>query len=660
IAWHIAEEVDGKRRKVYRVLLHEITKKGVLDAVHNPGRLNRQMFEAQKARRILDRLVGYQISPLLWDKVRRGLSAGRVQSVAVRLVVEREREIRAFVPQEYWTITATLEGGTPPPFQARLLKVQGESVEVPSETVARGIVQALERASFVVQSVEQKERRRNPAPPFITSTLQQEAYRKLRFSVKKTMVLAQRLYEGVDLGEEGAVGLITYMRTDSTRISEEALRESRAYIRARFGEAYLPETPNVYRGRKGALVQDAHEAIRPTSFEHTPDRVRRHLERDQAALYELIWNRFVACQMLPAVYDQASVDIAAGPYLLRATGSVLKFAGYTAVYTEGRDEEGNGEEGTGLPPLTEGERLRLLGLSPEQHFTQPPPRFTEATLVKELEEKGIGRPSTYAAILGTIQEKEYVTLDKGRFAPTDLGFLVNDLLVESFPDVLNVEFTAKMEDDLDKVEEGEVHWVEALREFYGPFSKSLKLAQKKMRNVKAEEIPTEVPCERCGRMMVIKWGKNGQFLACPGYPACKNTKEFTRDASGKVVVQAEEETGDKCELCGSAMVVKRGRYGKFVACSSYPACKNTRPYSLGVECPAEGCGGQIVEKMSRKGRVFYGCSNYPSCTFALWDRPVAEPCPACGAGFLVERVTKTGEHTRRCAARECGYKAAVA
>ena len=616
IAWHIQEVLNGrKNKKIYRVLFNEITPKGIKEAIAHPTSVDMHKVEAQQARRILDRLVGYQVSPLLWEKVRRGLSAGRVQSVAVRLICEREREIERFVPREYWSITAEFED-----FKAKLHKKNNKKIEVSTEKEALDVVEALKGAEFRVRDVERKERKRNPLPPFITSTLQQEASRKLSFSAKKTMMIAQQLYEGVELGKEGPVGLITYMRTDSPRIAKEALEAARGFIKENYGTDYLPPKPNVYRGKKGA--QEAHEAIRPTDLRYTPDYVKQYLAKDQWRLYELVWKRFIASQMSPAILDQTSVSITAGEYLFQATGTVMKFPGFVAVYEEGKDEETEKEEK--LPPLEAGEVLVVKAIVPRQHFTQPPPRFTEATLVKEREEKGIGRPSTYASIMSTIQEREYVVKEKGRLRPTELGFLVTDLLVKSFPEILDVKFTAHMEEEFDMIEEGRMPWLGVMKEFYGPFRESLERAKEEMKSVKGEAEPTDIECQKCGRMMVIKWGRKGKFLACSGYPECKNTCDFTVDESGRIkVVEKVVETGERCPECGQPMVVKSGRYGRFLACSDYPNCKTTKPFSTGVPCP-EGCGGELVERRTKRGRVFYGCSNYPSCTYATWENPKKE------------------------------------
>jgi len=650
IAWHIAEEVGGPGVEIQRVLFNEITKKAVQEAIKHPLELDRRKFDSQQARRVLDRLVGYQISPILWKKVRRGLSAGRVQSVAVRLVVEREVAIKAFVAVEYWTLDAQLNGRLPPTFVARLSKVDGQKAEIQDQARAEALVRDLGTAIYRVVKVDRRERRRNPAAPFITSKLQQEAANRLHFSAKKTMMLAQRLYEGVELGEEGSVGLISYMRTDSTRLSADAVAEARALIEKRYGKESLPAEPNVFRQSKRA--QDAHEAIRPTSLEWTPERVQGFIEPDMFRLYELIWNRFLACQMAPAVYDLTSIDIEAGPAMFRATGTILKFAGYLAVYGEKPDEsqeksvedtkeaeEPEAPSGE-LPPLEAGEVLTLVKLLPEQHFTQPPPRFTEASLVKELEEKGIGRPSTYAAILSVIQDKEYVEKRENRFYPTELGTLVNGLLVKAFPNVVDVGFTAGMEERLDEIAEGTENWVHVLDVFYDPFKKELAHAEEHMQDVKREETPTDLKCEKCGSPMVIKWGKMGRFLACSGYPECKTTTDFETKPDGTIVPVKEQVTDKLCEKCGKPMAVKRGRFGRFLACTGYPECKSSQPLSIGIACPSPGCTGELTERRTRRGKIFYGCNRYPDCVFAAWDKPVAEKCPDCGSPYLLQRFSK--------------------
>ncbi len=690
IAWHIAEEIgaEGGDERVRRVLFNEITKGAIQKAIEHPLDLDQKKFDSQQARRILDRLVGYKISPLLWGKVKRGLSAGRVQSVAVRLVVDREREIEAFRAEEYWTLDAELAARVPPDFRARLVKLDGRKSEVKEGETARALAARLEKARFTVASVEKKERRRNPPPPFTTAKLQQEAANRLGFTTKKTMTLAQRLYEGVDLGDDGLVGLITYMRTDSVRLSSEALDAVRAHVAETYGAVYLPEAPIFYRTKQKS-AQEAHEAVRPTTLAFTPEAVEPHLsgqDRDLFRLYQLIWNRFVACQMLPAVYDQTTADIAAENATFRASGSVLKFAGYLKVYGarppedeagaepgEEGAEKAEGEEGKDrnadrlLPPLEEGMELRLLRLLPEQHFTQPPPRFNESSLVKELEERGIGRPSTYAAILTTIQgiregaaqpEKAYVEkVDQRNFKPTQLGTLVTDLLVSSFPRELDVAFTAGMEEKLDEIEEGSSQWQAVLRDFYDKFQEDLAKAQETMRDVKRQEIATDLSCEKCGKPMVIKWGRMGEFLACSGYPECRNTGNFTREADGSIVLVREEEltTDEICPTCSAPMVVKRGRFGRFLACSRYPECKTSKPISIGVDCP-KGCGGYISERRSKRGKTFYGCSSYPKCDFVAWDRPRNETCPSCGSSYLVEKFSKRTGPFIACPNKECDYR----
>lgn len=648
IAWHIAEEIGDKGKNIHRILFNEITKKAVLEAIENPLELQKLKYEAQQARRILDRLVGYQVSPLLWEKVRRGLSAGRVQTVAVRIICEREREIESFIPDEYWSITATLRGkNSSQPFDAKLVKWKGKKLKIANEKEANEIKSLLEKASYKILKIVQQEKKRYALPPFITSKLQQEAYRKLSFPAQKTMWIAQKLYEGVDLGEMGTVGLITYMRTDSARVSQEAIHQVREWIKNRFGDDYLPQKQNIFKSKKG--VQDAHEAIRPTSLELEPERIRPYLEKDYWELYKLIWDRFIASQMSSAVFLQTTVEIEADNAIFSAVGTVPKFRGFMALYIEGEDNSENTEQEGLLPPLTEGEVLELIKLTPKQHFTQPPYRFTEATLIKELEEKGIGRPSTYATILSTIKEKGYVRLEKGRFVPTELGYIVNDLLVVNFPDIFDLEFTAEMEENLDKIEEGEKGRIETLREFYEPFKKDLEMAKNSIRNLKAEAIPTEYRCERCGSKMVRRWGKRGYFLACSSYPKCKFTKEVNENGDRQILNDI------KCENCGSPMVIKNGKFGRFLACLNYPNCKFTRPIETGVSCPKEGCGGIIVERRTKKGRTFYSCSKYPDCNYALWDKPVSEKCPQCGFPFLIEKQTKTGL-IKKCPRRDCGYR----
>jgi DNA topoisomerase-1 len=658
IAWHIAQELDAKKRDaIYRVLFNEITPRAIAAAMRNPGRIDEDKVNAQQARRILDRLVGYQISPLLWRKVRRGLSAGRVQSVALRLICDREKEIEAFVPQEYWTVTVVLEGDQPPAFEAQLVKVGGEKAEIHTAEVAHAIAAQLRQQQFVVGDVKTRERRRQPPPPFITSRLQQEGANRLRFSARKTMTLAQGLYEGLAIGPEGVVGLITYMRTDSTRVAEEAQREALQHILSAYGQAYVPEKPNIYRSKKSA--QDAHEAIRPTSTVRISEQVRAYLDRDHYALYHLIWSRFVASQMRPAIFDVTTADIRAGEFMLRASGSVLKFDGFLKVYAEDQSATRAGEDddtnlSRPLPPLQPGQVLRVVDVKPEQHFTQPPPRYTEASLVAELERRGIGRPSTYATILSIIQDRNYVETKERKFYPTDLGRLVSDLLVEHFPDIMNAEFTAAMEDLLDQVEEGKKPWVGVLREFYEPFERHLKVASQRMPSVKARAEPTTEVCEQCGKPMVIRLGRYGKFLSCSGYPDCKATRPLKAEDTQATPVGAV--SSEVCEQCGSPLVVRKGRYGEFLACSAYPTCKVAKPMRLGIACPTEGCTGDLVQRRTKRGRVFYGCSRYPDCQYTLWSKPVPVPCPNCQAPFIVEQGSTRKGKSLRCIHQGCGYE----
>jgi DNA topoisomerase-1 len=733
ICQHLAEEIVPKRpaKPAYRVMFNEITKRAVQEAFNHPRPVDQHLVDAQQARRVLDRLVGYKVSPLLCRIVGGKLSAGRVQSVALRMVVEREREIEAFVKQEYWTFVANLSAALPPAFDARLLKIGEQTlktsfnqelkkseIHVNNETQAKEIVAEAEKQTFTVKSVATKERKQSPVPPFITSKLQQEAARKLGFAVKKTMMLAQKLYEGVELGSEGAVGLITYMRTDSTRVSDTALSEARDYISSNYGPGYLPEKAVHYRTKKDA--QDAHEAIRPTDVARTPDSLKQFLSPDEQKLYRLIWQRFVASQMMPALFDQTTIDIEAGRFTFRATGSVQKFDGFLKVYQEGRDEKRDDEDDEDertLPLVQEGEKLKLNELKSEQKFTEPPPRYTEATLVKALEEKGIGRPSTYAAIMTTILDREYVEKFEGRFHPTALGMTVNDLLVASFDDLFNETYTARMEEELDEIEEGKLKWTDALKEFYEKFAKDLKTAEKEMRAVKQQAIPTEEICEKCGSMMVIKFGRFGQFLACANYPECKTTRELKkRGANGEaeksvtseITGPAEGENGaevEPCEICGKQMALKRGRFGQFYGCTGYPECKNIRkiaksgavtqpPVPLdeicpvdganlvkrfgrygefiscsnypkcdyikrettGVACTRAGCKGEILVKKSKRGKIFYGCSNYPKCDVVYWDKPLAKPCPQCNAPVLFEKITKNEGKVLKCNQEGCDYK----
>jgi DNA topoisomerase I len=661
IAYHIGNEVAKfTKGKIYRVSFNEITKKAVKFALDNPTELNINRVNAQQARRILDRLVGYKISPILWKKIHRGLSAGRVQSVALRLVVDREREIQAFNPVEYWSITLDVEGKIPPPFESKLFKINDEKAEVNNQEEADKVVKAVEGKELVLESITKKERKRNPTAPFITSTLQQEASRKLNFSPKKTMMLAQRLYEGLALGSKGTVGLITYMRTDSVRLSDDALEAVRAFIPERYGKEYLPASPNVYKSKKSA--QEAHEAIRPSDVTIDPQSIQEYLEKDLFNLYQLIWSRFVSCQMVPALLDTTQFDIRTGDYLFRSNGSILKFAGFMKVYVEATEDKLDADSDKSksdsdrlLPELDKGDILKLLKISPDQHFTQPPPRFTEALLVKELEEQGIGRPSTYAAIISVIKDRDYIRTEERRLSPTELGFLVSDALVENFPDIMNSEFTAKMEGQLDAIEEGKMEWVQALKDFYKPFAIDLEEAEKKMKDLKSQVEETDEVCEKCGEPMIIKWGRFGKFMACTGYPECKSTKNLGADGTASAEV---EEVEGKCDKCESPLMMKMGRFGKFIACTNYPECKFTKPVSLGISCPEEGCEGEISPRRTKKGRTFYGCSKYPDCTFTSWEKPVAETCPApdCKQPYLVEKFKKEEGLTIVCP--QCGFKKA--
>lgn len=672
IAWHIASEIkEPKTRngKIYRITFNEITQRAVKEAIKNPGRIDMKKVDAQQARRVLDRLVGYKLSPLLWKKVRKGLSAGRVQSVTVKLIVDRDRDIKAFKPEEYWSINAEFEGSKLPSFWSRLHKIHQHIAQeqsgvnnrflIPDENISRTIVDDLQNKKFILSKIEQKRKRRLPYAPFITSTLQQEAARKLRFSAKKTIMVAQQLYEGIELAEEGAVGLITYMRTDSFRVASEVQEWAREFISKTFGKDYIPEKPPFYKSK--ASAQEAHEAIRPTYPERTPKDVKQFLTRDQYTLYVLIWNRFISSQMSPAQLEQTTFTIlnhddSEVKYEFRASGTAVRFDGFMAFYTEGKDETEE-EEGLILPVLKEGEMLRLMNLQPKQHFTQPLPQYTEATLIKALEEKGIGRPSTYATILSTIQDRKYAHKINGKFAPTDLGIIVNDFLVEKFPELMNIDFTAKMEDELDRIEEGNMKWITVVKDFYVPFSNDLAEVEKTKGKIKPQDIPTDVTCEKCGLPMVIRWGRHGRFLACSGFPECKNTKPFQPESTksnGQSSEKISQETGETCEKCGSPMVIKMGRYGKFIACSRYPECKNAKPLSTGFKCPQDG--GDIVERRSKRGKPFWSCGNYPACRFMLWYKPVPYKCPQCSAEFLLEKRDRTERVTRFCNDKKCGYQ----
>ena len=697
IAWHLAEELTGKPDKAKRVEFHEITKNGVQRGVAAPRKLNKHLYDAQRARRVLDRIVGYDVSALVWSKLAFGLSAGRVQSVALRLIVDREREIEAFVPEEYWNIGATLAktskngAAKRQPFAARLAQENGKKIEVKDGETAARVKADLEGAAYRVAKITTSERKRKPYAPYTTSKLQQDAVNRLGFGAKRTMQVAQGLYEGVDLGKDGGpVGLITYMRTDSTRVSPDALAAVREHIVARYGKGSLPADPNVFKSKKNA--QDAHEAIRPTSLEHTPEQVRKHLKDEQYKLYKMIWDRFVASQMKDAIFDQTSVEVEAkakaSSYMLRASGRVLKFAGWLEVYgagelaspaagaeetkDEGKDDEGAEAGEASLPELAEGEALDLLtppGVAAEQKFTQPPPRYNEGSLVRELEERGIGRPSTYAEIISKVQARDYVEkVDNRYFRPTLLGKMVVDGLVGSALDFMDPTFTSSMEQELDEVEAGNEERETLLTRFYERFRAQLDKS-KKGKRWNPEPEPMGEKCEACGPSaedeklralpqgeMLKRWSKNGWFAGCSNYPKCKNTRDLGPDGTGAA---APRETDIDCDKCGKKMAIRSGRYGEFLSCTGYPACKNARPVPLGVACPK--CGGDIIEVRPKKkgGKTFYGCSRYNDetvkCDFKLWQKPIDEPCPACGAKFVVMGGTKA-KPMIACADKECGYK----
>ncbi len=661
IAWHVANSIKGNgKSKIHRISFNEITKPAVLEAINNPGKIDMNLVNAQQARRILDRLVGYIVSPFLWKTVAYNLSAGRVQSVALRLICEREEEINAFKPEEYWQVIATMATSKKEEFEARLFRIDDKTVSTPtdegknkivitSEKEVNGYLKELNGQKYVVTEVEDSQRTRNPYAPFITSTLQQEASKVYGYSPKQTMGIAQKLYEGVEFGKEGAVGLITYMRTDSVRVSNVAIDAVRGYIGKEFGKEYMPAKPILYGSKKGA--QDAHEAIRPTNVELSPEKAKRYLTAQEFKLYDIIWKRFVASQMSPAKYDVETITIKAGRFEFRATAQRIKFDGFLRVYHESKepDENGNGDNGDmTLPALKENDKLDLRTLTPNQSFTKPPPRYSEAMLVKRMEADGIGRPSTYASIISTIKERKYVDAKERKLLPTDLGKTVNKILVENLPEIFDVKFTAEMEKELDLVEDGTDDWVKVVGDFYKPFKKIIDSLKKKTKEIKeslTEE--TDIKCEKCGSPMIMRWGRNGQFLACSSYPECKSTKPLPKD-------EAQVKTNEKCEKCGSEMVVKTGRFGRFLACSAYPDCKTTKAMTIGIKCPKTKCGGQIVEKQTRSRRLFYGCSKYPKCDFASWDKPVAEPCELCNHPFLVLKISKAKGEYLRCP--ECKHE----
>jgi DNA topoisomerase I len=656
IAWHVAEQLDSGA-PTHRVLFHEITKDAIHEAMERPGVIDDRKVNAQQARRILDRLVGYKASPILWRSIKTGLSAGRVQTVALRLIVEREREIRAFTPQEYWSIEALLakDGQT---FEAALAKVGGHKPQLHSAEEAQAVVDAVRQLPFVVSKVEKRNRRKNPAAPFTTSTIQQEAAKKLGFSSRRTMRAAQDLYEGMDVGEDSAVGLITYMRTDSVRVSDAAVASVREFIGKSYAKPYLPESPNRYSTRKNARVQDAHEAIRPTDVRRRPEHVQKFLEPDQFRLYLLIWQRFVASQMTPAVYDMTIVDFDLGQYLFRSTGSVLVFDGFHVLYTEGREkEEGKTmDDLPPIPPLAQGDAVEVREITPSQHFTEPPPRFSEASLVKELERLGIGRPSTYSAIISTLSAREYVKVEQRRFFPTELGELVEKIMVAKFPEIFNVEFTSGMESELDRIEEGELLWQGVLKDFYTPFSKALEAVDLNAlvadaHGLNPEDLAKE-RCPKCGSAIELKTGRFGPYLACVKY---KDTCDYVKSLrKGRA---PDRPTDEKCHLCDSPMVIKTGRFGEFLACTTYPACKGTRAISLGIKCP-KCVEGDLAERRTKRGKSFWGCIRYPACDFSTWNRPVPDTCPECGWIGMEKKVSKAEGETRVCL--KCGNKLVLA
>jgi DNA topoisomerase-1 len=641
IAWHLVSALELENKPTERIVFHEITKEAIKEALKNPRSIDLHMVDAQQARRILDRLVGYELSPFLWRKVVKGLSAGRVQSVAVRLIVEREREIQNFKPEEYWTIDAEFKKPREEKiFSAYLYKINEKTLDkfaIKTKKEAEKILNDLEAVDYRVSKVEKKETKKNPPTPFITSTLQQEANHRLGFSAKQTMMFAQQLYEGVELGKEGQVGLITYMRTDSVNLSEKFLNEARDYISTSFGDKYLPASPRRFQ-TKSKLAQEAHEAIRPTLISYHPDEIKEYLSEDQYKLYNLVWRRALACQMAEAIIDSTGIEIEVKNYIFRATGSVIKFDGFLKVYPSDMKENL-------LPTLTKDENIDLVKILPNQHFTEPPARYSDASLVKALEEYGIGRPSTYAPTITTIQDRGYVERIEGRrLKPKEIAFLVNDLLVKHFPIIVNYEFTAHMENDLDLIAEGKQEWVPVIREFYKPFKENLMQKEKEISKKELTEEATEKICEKCGSPMIIKTGRYGKFLACSNYPECKNTKPL-----GEKTKEEIELTKEACEKCGSPMIIKEGRFGKFLACSNYPECKNVKSIikSTGVKCPK--CNlGEIAERKTKKGRIFYSCNRYPDCEFSLWQRPTGEKCPKCDSLLVF-----AGKDKIKCSNKAC-------
>jgi DNA topoisomerase-1 len=644
ICWHLSVLLKDVNESIYRVMLHEITEKGIKKAFQHVGELDLDKIKAQQTRRILDRLVGYRISPLLWKKIGRGLSAGRVQSIALRLICEREKEIKDFVPEEFWTISAQLEADNPPSFQANLVKIDTKKAKIKDGPGAEAIAAEIKTLPFLLRDIALREKKKVPPPPYITSTLQQDSFRLLRFPVKKTMSVAQKLYEGLEIGEKGLVGLITYMRTDSVRVSDDALRLSREYIASKYAEEYLPSKDRIYKNKKKA--QDAHEAIRPTSFDCDPERVKPYLTNDQLKLYTMVWNRFLASRMSPAVIDETEFDIRAGKYQFKAKGEVVKFDGYLVLYPKPKKEENI------LPRAQTGEELKLLDLETKQNFTQPPPRYTEGSLVKELEARGIGRPSTYAPIIATIQGRDYVIKEKGKFIPTELGLFLSDYLVTNFPDLMEFKFTARLEDQLDRIGEGELDMLDYLKSYNALLEKDLDVAMKAEGIKTKGGIPLEDSCPECGKQLVIKEGRFGRFKACSGYPDCQYKQSMIRKEAKPL--------DEDCPECGSKLVMRHGRYGTFVACSNYPKCKYVKKDTkdTGIACP-EDCGGTLVRKKTKRGKIFYGCSRFPKCKYATWDEPVAQPCPECERPFVLRKNLIKGKPYVYCSDENCSFKQTV-
>ncbi|MEW6455571.1 MAG: type I DNA topoisomerase [Acidobacteriota bacterium] len=643
ISWHLKEILEKINPRIYRVLFHEITEKAIREAFRNYGDIDVNKVMAQQTRRVLDRLAGYLVSPLLWKKVGKGLSAGRVQSVALRMICEREKEIKAFVPEEYWTITAILSAENPPSFKSKLSKIEGEKAEIKNEPQANEIVEELKKLNFILDKIEKKEKKKHPPPPFITSSLQQESYRRLGFPVKKTMNIAQKLYEGVEIGDEGPVGLITYMRTDSFRISWDSINEAREFIKSNFSENFLPQKPNIWRNKRKA--QDAHEAIRPTSVFRTPESIKSYLSKDEFNLYSLVWKRFVGFQMASALIEETKFFINAGKYLFISEGEVILFPGYLILAGVSEDKD----EKIQLPEAKEGEILKLEELIPKQNFTQPPPRYSEASLVRELEEKGIGRPSTYATIISTLQNRVYVFKEDGKFVPTELGMHVVDLLIKHFPELMDYEFTANMEKELDRISEGEEEWVNSLRNFYSILDEKLKNAYKIMESSKSKGIPTEEKCPKCGNLLVIKSGKYGSFLSCSNYPDC--------DYTSPLIPKKKKFLDEKCPQCSSPLQYRKGKYGLFVACSNYPNCNYIKKNKEETDflCP-NGCGGKLIKRRGKRGREYYTCSSYPDCKYVSGDKIIEKACPECNWNYLVLKTSKKTGDFLYCPKENCNYK----